>query len=473
MGSISPQSYDSAAKACYDLADKFETVYNSLQTVLLETSAMAGGYQAVKAWSKAYDDRAGAVTLVATNFVRALQHFGDVLTAAGYNWKCAEYKANRDPNKGAPPSLPSGFPSELPYGPGIVNGVASSGTYSRGLETDWTELQDKVTALVSGGEVPDGDTDKLASAATAWKTFAQSDPVYGGKGRLLLVASGLERGYGSNAPKDIPNLVGHLRTLATSVGEIEAAARDIAAGVDAHKVALTTMRSDMNTQFAMVVVVTAIQIGRSTVRVKEPPTKQKKPNEQKTPSDRQEEIDFLDQAAGALAGPANTFLIALGGFAFSVAALTTGGLLAIVELPILLTTSDPKEDVTFTDPRRPHLGSDGKYHVKDGDREVQIDNPNDTSKTITDIDDVKNGVLWEEKSATNAADVDRWVAKQVEKKLGSYIEARQYIDGYEQAPIGLRFTSPGADPNFRAQVETAVEKMRAENPGVQILVEWA
>ncbi|MEU4647892.1 hypothetical protein [Nocardia fluminea] len=258
-----------------------------------------------------------------------------------------------------------------------------------------------------------------------------------------------------------------------SVGEIEAAARDIAAAVDAHNVALTTMRSDMNTQLAMVVVVTAIQIGTSTVRVKEPPTKQKKPNEQKTPSDRQEEIDFLDQAAGALAGPANTFLIALGGFAFSVAALTTGGLLAIVELPILLTTSDPKEDVTFTDPRRPHLGSDGKYHVKDGDREVQIDNPNDTSKTITDIDDVKNGVLWEEKSATNAADVDRWVAKQVEKKLGSYIEARQYIDGYEQAPIGLRFTSPGADPNFRAQVETAVEKMRAENPGVQILVEWA
>lgn len=153
--------------------------------------------------------------------------------------------------------------------------------------------------------------------------------------------------------------------------------------------------------------------------------------------------------------------------------LTTGGLLSIVELPILLTTASPTEDVTFTDPRRPHLGSDGKYHVQDGDREVQIDNPNDTSKTITDIDEVKNGVLWEEKSATNAADVEKWVAKQVEKKLGSYIEARQYIDGYEQAPIGLRFTTPGVDPGFRAQVEAAVEKMRADNPGVQILVEWA
>ncbi|MEV0031198.1 hypothetical protein [Nocardia sp. NPDC050793] len=473
MGSISLQSYESAAKECYDLSEKFQTVYNALQGVLLETGAMAGGYQAVKTWSKAYDDRAAAVTLVATSFARALQHFGDVLTASGYNWKCGEYKANRDPNKGAPPSLPSGFPSELPYGAGIVTGVASSGAYSRGLETDWTELQDKVTALVSGGEVPDGDTDKLARAATAWKTFAQSDPVYYGTSRLLTVASGLERGYGSNAPKDIPNHVANLRTLAHSLRDIFTAAQDIAAAVDTHKVALTTMRSDMNTQFTMVVVVTAIQIGRSMVQVKEPPTKQKTPNGQKTPSDRQEEIDFLNQAAGALAGPANTFLTALGGFTFSVAVLTTGGLPTIVELPILLTTSDPKTDVTFTDPRRPHLGSDGKYHVKDGDREVQIDNPNDTSKTITDIDEVKNGVLWEEKSATNAADVDKWIAKQVEKKLGSYIEARQYIDGYEQAPIGLRFTTPGADPNFRAQVEAAVEKMRAENPGVQILVEWA
>ncbi|MGY4102598.1 hypothetical protein ACW2Q0_24015 [Nocardia sp. R16R-3T] len=174
-----------------------------------------------------------------------------------------------------------------------------------------------------------------------------------------------------------------------------------------------------------------------------------------------------------MAGPSNTFLTALSGFTFTTAVLTTGGLPTIAGLPILVTATDPKKDVTFTDPRRPNLGSDGKYHVKDGDREVQIDDPNDTSRTITDIDEVKDGALWEEKSATNAADVDKWTAKQVEKKLGSYLEARQYIDGYEQAPIGLQFTTPGADPEFRSAVEAAVESMRTKNPGVQILVEWA
>ncbi|MFC4124048.1 hypothetical protein [Nocardia rhizosphaerae] len=72
MGTISPKSYESAATECYDLSEKFQTVFNAMQQhILLETSAMAGGYQAVKTWSKAYDDRGAALALVATNFARA------------------------------------------------------------------------------------------------------------------------------------------------------------------------------------------------------------------------------------------------------------------------------------------------------------------------------------------------------------------------------------------------------------------
>ncbi|MFB8278726.1 hypothetical protein [Nocardia colli] len=363
MGSISPQSYESAAKECYDLSKKFQTVYNAMQSILLETSAMAGGYQAVKIWSTAYDSRAGAMTMVATNFARALQHFGDVLTAAGYNWKCAEYKANRDPSKGAPPSLPSGFPSELPYGPGIVTGVASSGTYSNGLETDWTELQNKVTALTSGGEIPDGDTDKLARAATAWKTFTNSDPVYSGAGRLrIVVGDGLKLGYGSNT-RDIPNLVGHLRTLADVCSAIEAAARDIAAAVDTHQVALAKMRYDMNTQYTIVAVVTAIQIGRSMVRVKEPPNKQKD-RPKKEPGSDPDDIDLLDDLARAIAGPANTFLTALGGFNFSTAALTNGELLTIAGLPILLTEITEGGDTRKGSPNNSNTPGNPEYDAR-------------------------------------------------------------------------------------------------------------
>lgn len=342
MGAISPQSYESAATACYDLSKKFQTVYTTPQTVLLETNAMAGGYEAVKAWSKSYDDRAAALTMVATNFARALQHYGDILTASSYNWKAAEYTANRDPNKGAPPSAPTGIPTELPYDAGTVVGIASSGAYTNGLQTDWKELQDKVTTLVTGGQVPDGDTDKLARAATMWKTFASSDPLEYGVAQLLTVSSGLEQGFGTKVPEDIPNHTANLRKLAEKLREIRTAALDIANAVEAHNTALTKMRADINTQFAAVVTVTAISIGRSTVDVKEQPAKEKAPSKQQSPNDNKVEIDidFLNDAAWAIAGPANTFLTTLSTLSFTTAELLNGDLLTIAGLEIVITSPD-------------------------------------------------------------------------------------------------------------------------------------
>lgn len=341
MGAISPQSYDSAAKACYDVSTKFQTVYETPQTVLLETNAMAGGYEAVKSWSKAYDNRAAALTMVATNFARALQHYGDILTASGYNWKSGEYAANRATDKGDPPSLPSGFPSELPYGAGTVVGIASSGAYTNGLQTDWPELQEKVTTIVTGGQVPDGDTDKLTRSASMWKTFAGSDPLEYGVAQLLTVASGLEQGFGEKVPDDIPNHVINLRKLAEKLREIRTAAHDIANAVEAHNAALAKMRADINTQFATVAVATAITIGRSAVEVKEPPTKEKAPSTQSPGGNKVEiEIDFLNDAAWAIAGPANAFLATLSTLTFATSEVTNGDLLTIAELEILITSTE-------------------------------------------------------------------------------------------------------------------------------------
>ncbi|MFC6009945.1 hypothetical protein ACFP3H_02685 [Nocardia lasii] len=325
------------------MSKRFQTVYETPQTVLLETDAMAGGYEAVKSWSKAYDGRAAALTMVATNFARALQHYGDILTASSYNWKFGEYTANRDPNKGDPPSLPAGIPSELPYGAGTVVGIASSGAYTNGLQTDWTELQNKVTIFVNGGQVPDGDTDKLARAAGMWKTFANSDPLEYGVAQLLNVASGLQQGFGSKDPDDVQNHVANLRNLAHKLRELRTAAVDIANAVEAHSTALSKMRTDINTQFAVVVVVTAISIGRSTINVKEQPAKEKAPSKQQpSPNENKVEIDidFLNDAAWAIAEPANTFLTTLSSIAFSAAELTNGELLTITGLEILLTSTE-------------------------------------------------------------------------------------------------------------------------------------
>ncbi|MGC7322921.1 hypothetical protein RBA16_25850, partial [Mycobacteroides abscessus subsp. massiliense] len=101
-----------------------------------------------------YDNRAAALTTATTEYARALQRLGDILTAAGYNWAIADWRANRDPNKGTGPACPRTIPSELPYGADVVVGVASSKHNGPGLESDVPDLYKKVVAQVAGGEIP-------------------------------------------------------------------------------------------------------------------------------------------------------------------------------------------------------------------------------------------------------------------------------------------------------------------------------
>lgn len=112
----------------------------------------------------------------------------------------------------------------------------------------------------------------------------------------------------------------------------------------------------------------------------------------------------------------------------------------------------------------------------EGDTNYVVDNPSDLSQTITDIDRVEGGTLWEEKTATGQdprTNIPNWVTKNVTGKLNSYLTARQYMPGYENAPLGMDFTQSGATPEFRAAVQQAVDDWQAAHPGVPVTVRWA
>jgi hypothetical protein len=115
----------------------------------------------------------------------------------------------------------------------------------------------------------------------------------------------------------------------------------------------------------------------------------------------------------------------------------------------------------------------------EGRRSHQVDDPADPGRTIVDIDRIEGGTLWEEKTATNAFDrhrgtddVPQWIARHVTRKFAAYLEARQHVPGYEQAPVGFDFVTPGVDPAFKAAVETEVARLRAAHPGVTIYTKW-
>jgi hypothetical protein len=101
-----------------------------------------------------------------------------------------------------------------------------------------------------------------------------------------------------------------------------------------------------------------------------------------------------------------------------------------------------------------------------------VNDPDVVGRTITDIDNVERGVLWEEKSATTAQNIDNWVSKHIDRKFRAYLEARQHLAGYEDAPIGFRFTRPGADPTFKSKVENALDVLRRAHPDVDIRLDW-
>lgn len=109
----------------------------------------------------------------------------------------------------------------------------------------------------------------------------------------------------------------------------------------------------------------------------------------------------------------------------------------------------------------------------EGARDHVVDDPKDSGRTITDIDHVQDGVLWEEKSAINATNVDRWTAKHIDKKFDAYLEARQNLPGCEEAPIGFRFVEPNPDPEFKLAVEQSINKLKESYPDVKICLEWS
>ncbi|MCU0494510.1 MAG: hypothetical protein MUD01_23230 [Chloroflexaceae bacterium] len=100
-------------------------------------------------------------------------------------------------------------------------------------------------------------------------------------------------------------------------------------------------------------------------------------------------------------------------------------------------------------------------------------------EAITDIDHIEGDVLWEVKTAVDAVDrmtgkdgTARWIRDKVTGKADRYVRARAHIPGYEDADIGFRFMTPGADPAFQAAVNAEIARLRTVYPAITWLIEW-
>lgn len=109
----------------------------------------------------------------------------------------------------------------------------------------------------------------------------------------------------------------------------------------------------------------------------------------------------------------------------------------------------------------------------DGRRNYEVKDEN--GNPITDIDHFDDGALYEEKSiagVTGTQTIQSWVDDNVHTKFYKYLKARDYLEGYENAPIGFRFTTRDVDPALRREIEETVEILRERHPDVDIRLEW-
>jgi uncharacterized protein YukE len=107
-----------------------------------------------------------------------------------------------------------------------------------------------------------------------------------------------------------------------------------------------------------------------------------------------------------------------------------------------------------------------------GDTNYQVFDPNDKGITITDIDSVRPNELVENKSFTGfntPSQNEAWVQNQIVPKLDKYYLARQYLPGYENAPIGINFEQ-GTNQQLQNAAQQAVTSWEQAHPGVRVTI---
>lgn len=87
------------------------------------------------------------------------------------------------------------------------------------------------------------------------------------------------------------------------------------------------------------------------------------------------------------------------------------------------------------------------------------------------MDLVEDGVLWEEKSAIDATNIDDWVNDEIYGKFTKYMNMRARLPHYENAPIGWEFSRAIPEGPFRRAVVEAISNLRASTRDVQILLD--
>ncbi|NVN50315.1 hypothetical protein [Mycobacterium sp. DL] len=235
-------TYYAVGRGLFDKAGKLYDAFNVNVAALGATGSMAGTDDSGTAWAASYDERVGELLGAVNDLVTAMENYGGVVIQAGHNHAVAEHNATPGSQGSAPTK-----PPEPPSTAGVLSVPPSAGGPGSGL-VDTVGLMAQV-----GVPVPDGDTDKVATAAGAWDRLAT---VY----QTTTIAEALEvdaRSFRDTRSPEVEYIVRdleELRDATTSVldgcAELARSCRDYRSALDDLRTQLGSILEDLAVELA-------------------------------------------------------------------------------------------------------------------------------------------------------------------------------------------------------------------------------
>ncbi|MFB7724028.1 polymorphic toxin type 24 domain-containing protein [Nocardia sp. NPDC056100] len=219
-------TYYAVGRACFGLNDALQTAFLAETRAMADCGAMAGVDETGAAWGQKYDLRAAEVLTMVSDLGEGLQKLGNVIVQAGYNHYLADYDSILDSTV-PPAAKPAGpIPACLYYGSTPSAGGPSDGL--REAADSLIRLADKV-----GIDIPDGNTDKLQTAADAWTRL------HAGHAELTSVLKNAASVMSRNDVEDATEFTRRLLDLQSAMDDILAACAELAQ-------MCTTCKSDLD-----------------------------------------------------------------------------------------------------------------------------------------------------------------------------------------------------------------------------------
>nr|WP_296775886.1 hypothetical protein [Rhodococcus sp. (in: high G+C Gram-positive bacteria)] len=163
MLDVDSEHFYFASTGCSTAAQRLSTGYQEVTSSLAGCDSMGGSDDAGSMWGADYDAQVRDVLTAVNDLILAFDNHARLFVQAGRNHSLAEHAATRGSNPSL--ALPSDPEPAIPIRP--TNPASAVGQGNSGLQA-FEELIDAI-----GIPCPNGDVDKLATAAKLWDDVAQ------------------------------------------------------------------------------------------------------------------------------------------------------------------------------------------------------------------------------------------------------------------------------------------------------------